>query len=79
MNSASPDIREITDDEISDVNGALIDPTAAVIGAGIALGGLLFEVSYKIGRDLAHWCNRRDKENWHNRHDAEKRAADPVK
>ena len=69
MNSATADIREMTHEEISDVNGGtgIEIFTGAIILGAIYFG---FKAGYDAGRDLA--LN-------HNRQDQEKRAADPKK
>ena len=69
MNSASSDIREMTHEEISDVNGGEA-VTCALVFAGIALFAAGVKLGYDAGRDIANWRDERDKE---------KRAADPKK
>jgi len=70
MNSASADIREMTHEEISDVNGGDGGLTFALVAAGIGVLGLGLKLGYDAGKDLANWYNRRDQE---------KRAANPER
>lgn len=59
MNSATADIREMTHEEISDVNGGVVAEifTGAVILGAIYFG---FKTGYDAGRDCALNHNRQD-------------------
>jgi hypothetical protein len=72
MDIASPGIREITDEEILNVNGGLLfliplivisaEVAAEITTIATLVGacGIGFKIGYEIGKDGAGLCNRRD-------------------